>query len=751
VRSPYSRKGKIMATINGTSASNTLVGTAGDDLINGLAGNDQLTGGGGNDVFLYLARSFDKDTITDFTSGDRIDLSGLNIADFSQLQRFISQVGPDAVITLKYFSDVESITLQNVQASSLSASSFIFNTSTASLAVNGTTGSDILFGGNGSDRFSGGYGNDTISAGAGNDVLAGDRDDDLLIGGQGADTFQYADRRFDRDTIADFSAAEGDRIDISGLNISEFSQLQRFISQVGPDTVISLRYFSDVESITLQNVQASSLSASSFIFNTSTAGLAVTGTTGSDILFGGSGSDRFSGGYGNDTISAGAGNDVLTGDRDDDLLIGGQGADTFQYIDRRFDRDTIADFSAADGDRIDLSALNIADFSQLQRFVTQAGSDAVITLGYFSDVESITIQNMQASSLTSSAFIFNTSATGLTVNGSTGSDVLFGGVGSDRVLGGNGNDTLSAGAGNDFLTGGSGNDLLIGGFGVDTAIFSGSMSNYVITQATDGTGNWLVRDTRSGSPDDTDTLSSVELFQFADQTFATPVGALASGVVDVFQNLLRSDPSAQANKALVTSLAGLSSNAASNAIITAASATTSVATLAYQFFTGKIPSQGGVDFLISPTGPNNTNLNSAYYSQFNTVNRYINFAVNLGKNGEAKDSFAASYGALSLFDATKKAYAAIFGGTPTDAKVHALIDDRVNYLAAYGGDGASGIGTKAAMVGFLLAAAATEDLGVLAKSNDAWLTDLADGSAPYAVNILDPANGYYKTDFIFGG
>jgi serralysin len=27
--------------------------------------------------------------------------------------------------------------------------------------------------------------------------------------------------------------------------------------------------------------------------------------------------------------------------------------------------------------------------------------------------------------------------------------------------------------------------------------------------------------------------------------------------------------------------------------------------------------------------------NSAYYSQFNTVNRYINFAVNLGKNGEA--------------------------------------------------------------------------------------------------------------------
>jgi hypothetical protein len=188
-----------------------------------------------------------------------------------------------------------------------------------------------------------------------------------------------------------------------------------------------------------------------------------------------------------------------------------------------------------------------------------------------------------------------------------------------------------------------------------------------------------------------------------------------------------------------------------SAVVEAADATTTVAALSYQFFTGKVPSGGGIDFLISPTSANGNNLNSAYYAQFNTVNRYINFAVNLGKNGEAKDSFAANYGGLSLFDATKKAYAAIFGGTPTDTKVHALIDGRVDYLAAYGGDGAEGIGTKAAMVGFLLAAAATENLGVMARSNDAWLTDLADGSAPFAIDILDPAKGYYKADFVFGG
>jgi hypothetical protein len=182
-------------------------------------------------------------------------------------------------------------------------------------------------------------------------------------------------------------------------------------------------------------------------------------------------------------------------------------------------------------------------------------------------------------------------------------------------------------------------------------------------------------------------------------------------------------------------------------IVKAATATTSVATLAYQFFTGKIPSLGGIDFLVSPTGPNTTNLNSAYYAKFDTVNRYINFAVNLGKNGEAKDSFLAKYGSLSLFDATKEAYKTIFGSTPTDAKVHALIDTRVDYLAYYGGDGATGIGTKAAMVGFLLSAAATEHVGMYAKANDAFLTDLADGAA-FSVDLVGV---YGKAEYAYGG
>jgi Ca2+-binding RTX toxin-like protein len=58
-------------------------------------------------------------------------------------------------------------------------------------------------------------------------------------------------------------------------------------------------------------------------------------------------------------------------------------------------------------------------------------------------------------------------ASGTTVNGGDGNDILFG-LGAAAVLdGGAGNDILYGTAGNDILTGGSGNDTLIGGLGND--------------------------------------------------------------------------------------------------------------------------------------------------------------------------------------------------------------------------------------------------------------------------------------------
>ncbi|MBO9545276.1 MAG: hypothetical protein J7528_12205 [Caulobacter sp.] len=323
-----------------------------------------------------------------------------------------------------------------------------------------------------------------------------------------------------------------------------------------------------------------------------------------------------------------------------------------------------------------------------------------------------------------------------------GNDQLTGAAEDDEMRGGAGNDTLQGGAGDDIMYGDAGNDTLTGGSGSDTAGFTGAVANFKISKS--GTG-WVVADTRTTAnvSQGTDALAEIEKLKFDDRTLTL---SLTNGQIDTATaNILRSSTAFETSLLVGNGAKTVSQGIAD--LVKAADSTTTVATLAYQFFTGKIPGLGGIDYLVSATGPNANNLNSAYYQSFNLENRYINFAVNLGKVGEGNAKFTAEYGALSLFDATKKAYATIFGGTPTDAKVHLLIDGRVDYFAAYGGDGAGGIGTKAAMVGWLLGEAAKADVGMYARASDAFLNDLADG-ATFAIDLVGV---YGKAEYNYSG
>ena len=209
-----------------------------------------------------------------------------------------------------------------------------------------------------------------------------------------------------------------------------------------------------------------------------------------------------------------------------------------------------------------------------------------------------------------------------------------------------------------------------------------------------------------------------------------------------------------ADSATVTGLArsvdagSLSLAAATTAVTRLAINTTDVAVLSYAFFTGATPYQSGLDYLVSPTGSNTNSLNSNYYQSFNIENRFINFAVNLGKLGEGAQRFSAAYSTLSLSDTLVQAYTTIFGSAPSTAQVSSLLNDavpnglggtetRAQYFAYYGGDGLNGIGTKAALVGWLLAQAVKEDVGTYAKANDAFLADLApDGLARFHVDLV---------------
>lgn len=105
-----------------------------------------------------------------------------------------------------------------------------------------------------------------------------------------------------------------------------------------------------------------------FIVTVDGAGLLNALTKGRDSMTGSSGDDSLAGGLGRDTLVGGDGADLLIGGAAGDSLTGGAGADTFRYLAATDSatgtgRDLILDFSSAEGDKIDLSAVGPLSFS----------------------------------------------------------------------------------------------------------------------------------------------------------------------------------------------------------------------------------------------------------------------------------------------------------------------------------------------------------------------------------------------------
>ena len=123
--------------------------------------------------------------------------------------------------------------------------------------VTGSEANDLLIAGSGAVTLAGGGGNDRLVAGSGSDVLSG---------GSGADQFVF-NTGAGSATIADFSSAAGDVIELDGFaGLSQFSQLSGAITQVGADTVLNLSPFGVSTAITLQNFTAP-LTAQNFLFH----------------------------------------------------------------------------------------------------------------------------------------------------------------------------------------------------------------------------------------------------------------------------------------------------------------------------------------------------------------------------------------------------------------------------------------------------------------------------------------------------
>ena len=528
-----------MSELAGTPGNDTLVGGAGNDTLDGAGGFDILTGWQGADTFRFSSLAdISNDQITDFGPGDRIDLSGLNAA-FIGTGSFTGSPMNKGPAQVRYRMDFSASVLEidgdgdgfpdhyihvnNGPAFQAVAGSPGLLESVPDLTLTGTEADETLDGGAGRDTISGGggndllrglAGNDSLSGGAGDDTLEGGTGNDTLTGGAGNDTFLFPALvpttngavGYNEARITDF--AQGDRIDLSGLNAT-FIGTDSFTGTFANKGPAQVRVRTDLGNTTLEiDVNGDGLNDRSIYISGSpglqeAAGspgvfervpdLTLTGTEAGETLDGGAGRDTISGGGGNDLLRGFAGNDSLSGGTGDDTLDGGSGSDTltggagndtflFGPVSSTSGYNSTQITDLAQGDRIDLSALNAAYIGTGSFTGTYANkgpaqirlrTDSGVTLEVDSDGDgygerSIYISNAPAlQEVAGSPGLFER-VPDVTLTGTEGDDTLTGGAGADTISGGAGNDRLSGLAGNDSLTGGAGNDTLDGGVGYDT-------------------------------------------------------------------------------------------------------------------------------------------------------------------------------------------------------------------------------------------------------------------------------------------
>ena len=110
----------------------------------------------------------------------------------------------------------------------------------ADLDGSGNAGTNNLQGNAGNNSLQGLAGVDTINGNDGDDVIVGGEGNDLLRGGLGADAFVVtapASGALETDQVYDFSAAEGDIIDLSGVFAGTIALVSAFGKHAGEMTL----------------------------------------------------------------------------------------------------------------------------------------------------------------------------------------------------------------------------------------------------------------------------------------------------------------------------------------------------------------------------------------------------------------------------------------------------------------------------------------------------------------------------------
>jgi Ca2+-binding RTX toxin-like protein len=333
-------------TINALGGNDIVNALGGDDLITGGAGNDTLDGGMGNDTFVFSFGTDGSDRLIDGLGNDTIEVLDSSASTISYRRSgtdLVMERGAGKIVVQDQFGAADS------RIETLSTLSGDFSLMTG---FTGTAGNEIFVGTSAGQNIMAGGGNDIVVAAAGNDTITGGEGNDRILGGTGNDRYVFSFATDGRDTISEAGGGGGDTLQILDRDLSEMG-IRRSGTVVvieDPDSdnrIVIEDHFSGIATNRIEFVEAND---GIRFFKTG-----LVGTATSDVIVGASGAE---------TISGGGGNDIIVGGGSKDALYGGAGADVFLFAQvsdstaAAAGRDTIYDFSTAQGDKIGLAGID---------------------------------------------------------------------------------------------------------------------------------------------------------------------------------------------------------------------------------------------------------------------------------------------------------------------------------------------------------------------------------------------------------
>lgn len=503
----YALGSSLNDTLRGATTSDSLAGGAGDDILwggEGTTGFDSMQGGAGADTFWFSANQgndvISTDTTLTYQAADVVRLSGINFSDLTISVNASNDAVLDFVATTGYAGELLISSFANVNelygatnANLYRLNKFVTDDKTFGLALGTsstttlmgsslddlilannsiTAGAETIDGGAGADSIYGGAGNDYVkyyaadiilSAGTGNDTLAmttagtmdlytagtttfsgfevlqgtsgadiirgsslsetingaggtdniwGAGGNDQLNGGAAADTYWFTSGDGSDSIVYDAGNSASDKVMFSSVNFSDLSfapvgASDNLVIGLGTDSLTLNNWINYTTSSSTANLSRINWFATADL----TFGVAVGNDTATSLV-GTSLADYIRGGIGNDTLKAGVGADSLYGGIGNDLL---QYSSTGAMYDGGNDTDTLSALSSTAAVELNLYATNI-----------------------------LNIEYLQGSSL--GDILRGSDASGETLDGGKGTDILWGGKGDDTMVGGIGADTYWFGA-----------------------------------------------------------------------------------------------------------------------------------------------------------------------------------------------------------------------------------------------------------------------------------------------------------------